>query len=311
MYNKFMLIFEESLYNLENELEKLKNENNQNINSEVLKIEKNIQVMMKKIYSNLEPWQYLLIARHINRPTGSDYIKNLITDFFPISGDRFSFEDKALLAGIGKLNDTTVAVIGHNKGHDLNQRLENNFGMAHPQGYHKAIRLFKIASKLNIPIISFIDTKGAAANKESEENGQGFALAACIKANFDLTVPLISIIVGEGGSGGAIALASGHYTAMLKYSIFSVASPNACSAILWKNKESWKESANMLKITAQDLLNLKAIDEEIDEPCGGAHRFPAETYQNMKNALSEILLKFKNITKEELKKMQINKYEKF
>lgn len=307
------LVFEEMVEPLKEQIEVLKRTISLDspMIDELNVLEKQLQKMLTKIYENLEPWQYMLVARHQNRPTGSSYIDNLITDFVPLSGDRTFMEDTALKCGIGKFEGMPIAVIGHNKGYDTEDRIQNNFGMAHPEGYRKVIRILELASRFNLPVVAFIDTKGAAANKASEERNQSQALAECIRANFKLTVPLISVIVGEGGSGGAIAVASGHSIMMLKYSIFSVASPDACAAILWKDRKYSSDSALALKITSQELLKIGAIDKEIPEPVGGAHRFPEQAFNEVRKALKSELKRLQAMSVDELRNLQRNKFTKF
>ena len=309
----YQLGFEEVVLPLEAQLNNLK----KNISSdsplveELNTLDRQITKILEKIYKHLEPWQYVLIARHPDRPTGCDYIRKFITDFVPISGDRAFGEDSALICGLGKFDGIPVAVAGHNKGFDIDERIKNNFGMAQPEGYRKITRLFDLASRFNLPIITFIDTKGAAANKGSEERGQGYALADCIRANLRLKVPLLSIIVGEGGSGGAIALASGHCLMMLKYSVFAVASTDACAAILWKDRAFSSVAASALKITSTDLLKLGVINKEIEEPIGGAHRFPDQTFENTRIAIKQELKKLMSLSVNQLRMMQQEKFGKF
>lgn len=306
------LEFEDIVQSLEVELNTLKKKPDaMKFSAQIEALEKQKIKILHKIYSKLEPWQYVLIARHVDRPTGSDYIKKFIHDFVPICGDRCAGEDPALMCGIGVFNGISVAVIGHNKGAETHERVANNFGMAHPDGYRKARRLFNLANKFHLPILAFIDTKGAAANIEAEERGQAYALADCIRANLQLQVPLISVIVGEGGSGGAIALASGHCLMMLKYSIFSVASPDACAAILWKNRSFWKDAARELKITSDKLLKLNAIDREIAEPAGGAHRFAEIVYANVETAVETELARLMKYSINDLTRIQHEKYFRF
>lgn len=309
----YQLSFEEVVLPLEAQLNSLKKNlsSDSPLVSDLNTLDKQINRILEKIYKNLEPWQYVLVARHPDRPTGVDYIRNLITDFAPVSGDRSFGEDSALICGLGKFDGMPVAVVGHNKGFDIDERIKNNFGMAHPEGYRKVARLMDLASRFGFPIITFIDTKGAAANKGSEERGQGYALADCIRANFRLKVPLISVIVGEGGSGGAIALASGHSIMMLKYSIFAVASPDACAAILWKDRAFSSTAATALKITSTDLIKLGVVDKEIEEPIGGAHRFPEQTFENARKAIKQELLRLKNLSLEQLIMLQQEKFRKF
>lgn len=308
----YPLSFEELVLPLEAQLNNLK----KNISSdsvlidELNHLDKQINRMLQKIYKKLEPWEYVLVARHPERPTGSDYIEKLITDFIPISGDKTFGEDHAIVCGLGKFEGVSVAVIGHNKGIDTQDRIKNNFGMAKPEGYRKVSRLLDLASRFGFPIIAFIDTKGAAASKESEERGQAYALADCIRGNFRLKVPLISIIVGEGGSGGAIALASGHSVMMLTYSVFSIISPDGCAVILWKDRAHASKAAKALKITSKDLIKLGIIDKEITEPYGGAHRFPQQAIENTRQALRKELKRLMDMPFDVLRMLQQDKFGK-
>ena len=308
----YSLSFEDMVIPLEEHLKILKQKNFETpMLKELNKVDNQINKILQKIYKNLEPWQYVLVARHTERPTGSDYIQNLITDFVPVSGDRTYKNDNAIVCGIGKFEGINVAVAGHKKGKNIDERVDTNFGMAHPEGYRKVARLFKLASKFNLPIVTFIDTIGAAANKEAEERGQSYALAQCIKENLRLEVPLISLIVGEGGSGGAIALSSGHCTMMLSYSVFSVASPDTCAVILCKDRNLCSETAKALKITVKDLIKIGAVDKEIIEPFGGAHRFPDKTYFEVRKSLKEELIKLKKLSSDELQEIQYKKFGSF
>ena len=257
---------------------------------------KRLQAKLKRLienaYKRLTPWQKTLVARHENRPHTSDYIRELIQDFVPLCGDRAFGEDGAVIGGLGKFQDQTVMVIGTEKGTDTATRLKHNFGMARPEGYRKAIRLMKLAEEFGFPVITFIDTAGAFPGVEAEARGQGQAIAAAIEASLDLRVPIIAVVIGEGGSGGALALAVGNKVFMLENAIYSVISPEGCASILWKDFKFAKQATRALKLTAKDLLHFGVIDAIIPEPIGGAHRFPKETIasvgQTIKQALDEM-----------------------
>lgn len=313
MYMSYTLDFEKFINPLEAQMQQMKSEvgSNSSMLKEVESLGDQIEKMLSNLYENLDPWQKVQVARHPDRPTGKHYVQKLIKDFVPISGDRAISDDPAIVCGLGVFEGNPVAVIAHNKGLNLEERLETNFGMAHPQAYRKVIRVFELANRFNLPILSFVDTKGAAANKNSEEGGQSFALADCIRASFCLEVPFISVIVGEGGSGGAIALASGHSLLMLTNSVFSVASPDACASILWKDRAFSGQAAKALKVTSSELIKLGIIDKEIKEPVGGAHRFPEKTYEMVKKALEKELQALSKLSHVQLKELQQNRVGKF
>ena len=274
---KNYLNFETDIKNLEIEIDKLKDPYNQDGLSEVdtkkiSESQKEIDNKLQEIYSNLDPWQTTLVARHEDRPKAKFFIDNLFEDFIPLSGDRYYGEDKSVLAGFAKFDEKSVLVIGQEKGDSLESRIERNFGMMRPEGYRKTIRLMKLANKFNIPIISFIDTPGAYPGVGAEERGQAEAIAKSIECCMSLNVPTLAIVIGEGGSGGAIALASSNKVIMLENAIYSVISPEGCATILWRDPKRTLEAAKAMKLSSKDLLELKVIDEIIPEPIGGAHR---------------------------------------
>ncbi len=302
---KNYLNFETDVKNLEDEIEKLKDPYNQDGLTEVdtkkisetqLELDKKLQ----DIYSNLDPWQITLVARHEDRPKSKFFIDNLFEDFIPLSGDRFYGEDKSVLVGFAKFNETSVLVIGQEKGNDLETRIERNFGMMRPEGYRKTIRLMKLANKFNIPIISFIDTPGAYPGVGAEERGQAEAIAKSIECCMELNVPTLAIIIGEGGSGGAIALASSNKVIMLENAIYSVISPEGCATILWRDPKKTLDAARAMKLSAKDLLELKVIDEIIPEPIGGAHRDKDLILDNVKKSIEDNLNEFLNMTREDV-----------
>ena len=232
------------------------------------------QEQLKKLYKNLGPWEKTRVARHENRPHFSAYIKALVTDYTPLAGDRKYGDDNALLGGLGKIRGQSVVVMGHEKGHDTDTRLHHNFGMANPEGYRKSVRLMDMAERFSIPVISFVDTAGAYPGRGAEERGQAEAIARSIDRGLSLRVPFLSIITGEGGSGGAVAIATADRVMMLEHSIYSVISPEGCASILWRDGKKAEDAAKAMKITAQDLKRLGIIDTIIKEPVGGAHRMP-------------------------------------
>ncbi len=269
-------------------------------NGDIKEIEKKSKQLLKKIYSDLTPWHKCQIARHPERPHSSLYIKNLMTEFIPLAGDKKFAEDKSIIGGLARLNDTPIVIIGHEKGDDTKSRIQHNFGMARPEGYRKAVRLMDLADKFNLPVITFIDTPGAYPGKGAEERGQAEAIASSIAKCMQIKVPLISIIIGEGGSGGAVALASSNKIIMLEHSIYSVISPEGCASILWKNSDKMKEAAEALKLTAGDLTKLGIVDEIISEPIGGAHRNINEIILKVGKSLERSLKKFNKITPDQI-----------
>ena len=310
---KNYLNFETDIENLENEIEKLKDPYNQDGLSEVdtqkiSRTQAELDEKLKDIYSNLDPWQTTMVARHEDRPKSKFFIDNLFEDFIPLSGDRYYGEDKSVLTGFAKFNGNSVLVIGQEKGENLENRIERNFGMMRPEGYRKTIRLMKLANKFNIPIISFIDTPGAYPGVGAEERGQAEAIAKSIECCMELDVPTLGIIIGEGGSGGAIALASSNKVIMLENSIYSVISPEGCATILWRDPKKMLDAAKAMKLSAKDLLELKVIDEIIPEPLGGAHRDRDLMLENLKTSISKNLDYFKDLSPEAIMNERKNKF---
>jgi len=310
---KNYLNFESEIKNLEVELDKLKDPYNQEGLSEVdtqniSKLQSEIDSKLKDIYLNLDPWQTTLVARHENRPKAKHFIDNLFEDFISLSGDRFYGEDQSVICGLAKFENRSVLVIGQEKGDDLEKRIERNFGMMRPEGYRKTIRLMKLANKFKIPVISFIDTPGAYPGVGAEERGQAEAIARSIECCMELTVPTISIIIGEGGSGGAIALASSNKVLMLENAIYSVISPEGCATILWRDPKKTLEASKAMKLSSKDLYDLKIIDEIISEPLGGAHRDKDLILDNVRNSIRKNLDFFINMNKEEILLQRKNKF---
>ena len=310
---KNYLNFETDIKSLEEELEKLKDPYNQGGLSEVdtnkiSKTQEELNIKLKEIYSNLDPWQTTMVARHEDRPKSKFFIDNLFEDFISLEGDRYYGEDKSVIAGFAKFNSQSVLVIGQEKGDNLETRIERNFGMMRPEGYRKTIRLMELANKFNIPIISFIDTPGAYPGVGAEERGQAEAIAKSIECCMKLNVPTLAIVIGEGGSGGAIALASSSKVLMLENAIYSVISPEGCATILWRDPKKMLDAAKAMKLSARDLLDLKVIDEIIPEPIGGAHRDKNTILSNVRESITKSLVFFREMTPEDILAQRKNKY---
>ncbi len=310
---KNYLNFETDIKNLENELEKLKDPFNQEGLSEVdtkkiSKTQEELDKKLKNIYANLDPWQITLVARHEDRPKSKFFIDNLFDDFISLAGDRHYGEDKSVITGLAKFKNQSVLVIGQEKGENLETRIERNFGMMRPEGYRKTIRLMELANKFNLPIISFIDTPGAYPGVGAEERGQAEAIAKSIECCMKLTVPTLAIVIGEGGSGGAIALASSNKVLMLENAIYSVISPEGCATILWRDPKKMLDAAKAMKLSAKDLLELNIIDEVIPEPLGGAHRDRDLILENVTNFISTNLDFFKGMNADEILNHRKNKF---
>ena len=310
---KNYLNFESEIKNLEIELDKLKDPYNQEGLSEVdtvkiSQIQNDIESRLKNIYSNLDPWQTTLVARHEDRPKAKYFIDNLFNDFISLSGDRFYGEDKSVIGGFAKFENKSVLIIGQEKGEDLETRIERNFGMMRPEGYRKSIRLMKLADKFRIPVILFVDTPGAYPGVGAEERGQAEAIAKSIECCMKLTVPTISIIIGEGGSGGAIALASSNKVLMLENAIYSVISPEGCATILWRDPKKTLEAATAMKMSSKDLFDLKIIDEIILEPLGGAHRDKDQILKNVRSSIAKNLDFFAHMNSDDILLQRKNKF---
>ena len=298
------LDFEKSISVLEGKIEELRNISSKdglNIGLEVSKLEEQLEDKLKKTYSQLTPWDKVKVARHPLRPHPSEIIKNVFTNWQPLAGDRGFKEDNALLGGVAKLGDVPCVVIGIEKGKTVDKRIFHNFGMVRPEGYRKAQRLINFADKFSLPVITLIDTAGAYPGKGAEERGQAEAIASCIKTSLNAKIPIISLVTGEGGSGGAVALATANKVIMLEHSIYSVISPEGCSSILWRSSENNEQAANALKLTAQDLLELKVIDEIIPEPIGAAHRNPETLFNSIFNSLKLNLKQIISLSRNDLK----------
>lgn len=287
-----MLEFEKPIKNLEDKIEELRNigsDGQVNIIEEINVLQKKCNILIKDIYSNLTPWQITQIARHPDRPYTLDYINLIFKNFHELHGDRAYADDNAIVAGIAQYQETSVAVIGHQKGRGTNDKIKRNFGMAKPEGFRKALRVMKLAERFNMPIITFVDTPGAYPGIDAEERGQSEAIASNLLEMSNLSVPILSYVIGEGGSGGALAIGVCDHLSMLEYSIYSVISPEGCASILWKSPENAHLAAEAMCITADNLLKLKLIDEQISEPLGGAHRNISKVSKDISQSIAKNL----------------------
>lgn len=297
------LDFEQSVAELETKIEELRfvqTDSAVDITDEIDRLRAKTETQLKDIYAKLTPWQISQVARHPQRPYTLDYLAAIFTDFHELHGDRSFADDPAIVGGLARLNGQTVMVIGHQKGRDLKERTFRNFGMPRPEGYRKALRLMKLAEKFEIPVITFIDTPGAYPGIGAEERGQSEAIGRNLMEMAGLRVPIIPVVIGEGGSGGALAIAVGDTLLMLQYSVYSVISPEGCASILWKSADKAPEAAETLGITAQRLKTLGLIDKIIPEPLGGAHRDPEQMAGALKRALVESLRSFQGVSAQEL-----------
>jgi len=304
------LDFEKPIIELEGKLNELKGISGTDINlsDEVQKLETRLDKLIKTTYAKLTGAQKVQVARHPLRPRTSDYVAGLFTEFTPLAGDRRYSEDLAIVSGIARFRGRSCIVLGHERGHDTDSRIKHNFGMAKPEGYRKADRLMTMADRFKLPIISFVDTMGAFAGKESEEHGISEAIAHCLETCFRVEVPMIALVIGEGGSGGAVAIAGADRVLMMEHSYYSVITPEGCAAILWRSGANAPEAANALKLTAQDLKELGVIDEIVPEPFGGAHRRKAEAIASAGDALERALDSLRGLDGQQLKAMRREKF---
>jgi acetyl-CoA carboxylase carboxyl transferase subunit alpha len=306
------LDFEAPVAELEGKIAELRNlaqgDAKISIADDVKSLEKKANKILADLYQNLTPWQKAQVARHPDRPHALNYIETLITDFVPLAGDRKFAEDEAVVGGLGRFQGQPVVVIGQEKGSDTASRLKHNFGMAKPEGYRKAVRLMEMADKFGLPVLTFVDTSGAYPGVDAEERGQAEAIARSTDCCLSLGVPLVSVIIGEGGSGGAIAIATANTVIMLEHSIYSVISPEGAASILWRDPAKAKDAAVALKITAQDLKKFGVIDEIVTEPMGGAHRNAAETMKSVGEALARSLDTFSGLSSELIRTQRREKF---
>jgi acetyl-CoA carboxylase carboxyl transferase subunit alpha len=308
--NPDYLEFEQPIVELEAKIEELRlveSDNEFNLDEEITKLQAKSKGLIESIFSNLTPWQVAQIARHSKRPYTLDYIERLFTDFSELHGDRMYADDAAIVSGIAKFDGQSVAIIGHQKGRNTNENIKRNFGMPRPEGYRKALRIMEMAERFKMPVFTFIDTPGAYPGIGAEERGQSQAIALNLQRMSSLRVPIICTVIGEGGSGGALAIGVGDYLAMLSYSTYSVISPEGCASILWKDAARAEDAAIALGITAPRLLELGLIDEIIEEPLGGSHRDVDSTCENVKVSLAATLNRLKSLTIEQLLENRFNR----
>ena len=307
-----LLEFEKPLIELESKIEELRALSRERadvrIEEEIERLERRAKELCEQLYSSLTPWQKTQVARHPERPHFADYIEGLFEDFTPLAGDRRFAEDSAIIGGMARFRSRPVMLVGHEKGRDTSDRLEHNFGMAMPEGYRKAARLMTLADRFAMPVIALVDTPGAYPGVGAEQRGQAEAIARCTECCLSLSVPNIAVITGEGGSGGAVALATANRVLMLEHGIYTVASPEACASILWRSAEKAEEAAAALKITAESLLQLGVIDAILKEPRGGAHRLRSEMIASVGEAIEESLLILERMNEPDIQKHRREKF---
>jgi len=306
------LDFEKPLAEIEGKAEELRalarKNSEMDVEKEAAALDKKAAALLLGLYNDLTPWRKCLVARHPDRPHCKDYLETLFQDYTPLSGDRNFADDHAIMGGLARFNDRSIMVIGHEKGHDTKSRIERNFGMARPEGYRKAIRLMDLADRFGLPIVTLVDTAGAYPGRGAEERGQSEAIARSTEKCLQVRVPLVSIIIGEGGSGGAVALAGANKLAMLEHSVYSVISPEGCASILWKDAGKMREAAEALRLTAQDLEKLGVADQIIPEPAGGAQRDRAQTIANVGDALETMLAELEKLSPKEIRDQRRQKF---
>lgn len=312
---EYYLEFEQPIEELKKQIDTLKSSNviDENIKLQIEELQKRYEELKKEIYTKLSPSQKVLIARHPQRPYSKDYINGIFTNFVELHGDRCFKDDKSVICGFAELQfnenkKISVAIIGQQKGRSLEENLVYNFGMMHPEGYRKALRIMKLAEKFNIPIVSFIDTPGAYPGIGAEERGQAEAIAKNLQEMAEIKVPIVCIVIGEGGSGGALGIGVGDRLLMLENAYYSVISPEGCASILFRDASKWQQAAEALKLTSKDLYELEVVDEIIPEPLGGAHKDVQQTIENVKKSIINNLSELINISKEELLKKRYQKY---
>ncbi|UYN94160.1 MAG: acetyl-CoA carboxylase carboxyltransferase subunit alpha [Enhydrobacter sp.] len=305
------LEFEKPIAELESkiaELRHLPNSGDVDIAEEVMRLQEKVQKQLRATYAKLTPWQRVLVARHAERPHAQRYIDRLIADYTPLAGDRTFGEDAAIVGGLGRLGGRSVVVIGQEKGDDTESRIKHNFGMAKPEGYRKAQRLMGLADRFRLPVLTFVDTPGAYPGLDAEARGQAEAIASSIDTCLAIGVPLISVVIGEGGSGGALAIASADRVYMLENSVYSVITPEGCASILWRSNANAQEAAEAMKMTAADLHRFDVIDDVIPEPMGGAHRSPDETIDTVGRVVGEALAELAGLDADTLRQRRQEKF---
>jgi acetyl-CoA carboxylase carboxyl transferase subunit alpha len=306
-----ILSFEKPVAELEAKIEELRHLSGGgevNIAEEVSRLQDKVQRQLRSIYGKLTPFQKAQVARHPDRPRCNDYLREIVTEFTPLAGDRAFGEDEAIIGGLGRIGGQACVVMGQERGKDTESRLRHNFGMAKPEGYRKAQRLMRLAERFHLPVVTFVDTAGAFPGIEAEARGQAEAIASSIEVCLSIEVPLIPVVIGEGGSGGAIAIAAGDKIAMLEHAVYSVISPEGCANILWRSSAQAAEAAAALRMTAQDLLEFGLIDEIVAEPLGGAHRNPKETFGAVSQFIMRAMSELMNIDGKALVKARHNKF---
>jgi acetyl-CoA carboxylase carboxyl transferase subunit alpha len=305
------LDFEKPIAELEGKIEELRhltNESGLNIADEVAKLQVKVDRQLRAAYGRLTPWQKVQVARHPERPHFGDYVKTLIQDFTPLAGDRLYGEDAAIVGGLGRFEGQSCVILGHEKGADTDSRIKHNFGMARPEGYRKAQRLMRLAERFRLPVIALVDTAGAYPGVDAEARGQAEAIARAIETGLDIRVPFVAAIIGEGGSGGAIAIATANRVLMLEHAVYSVISPEGCASILWRSADQAQTAAEALRLTAQDLLRLDVVDAIVPEPLGGAHRGPEKTIAALGEALGKALRDLHGVDGEALRSRRREKF---
>ena len=308
---RHFLDFERPIAELEGKIEELRHlstENGLNIAEEVGRLAGQADRLLRQTYAKLTPWQKVLVARHPERPHCRDFVAGLVEDFTPLAGDRTFAEDQAVIGGLARFRGRSVVVLGTEKGADTEARVKHNFGMARPEGYRKAKRLMRLAEHFQLPLLTFVDTAGAYPGIDAEARGQSEAIARAIETSLDIRVPVVATVIGEGGSGGAIALAAGNSVLMLEHAIYSVISPEGCASILWRNGENAQDAADALKLTAQEMLRLGIIDQIVAEPLGGAHRAPQDAVRRLGDALDETLRPYLGLDGETLRRQRRQKF---
>ncbi|MDI6606306.1 MAG: acetyl-CoA carboxylase carboxyltransferase subunit alpha [Candidatus Omnitrophota bacterium] len=305
------LDFEKPIIELEKKIEELRNfvsDKSIDLSSEIRRLEVKLEHLKRETYGSLSAWQRVQLARHPKRPYTRDYINMLMTDFIELHGDRAFSDDKALICGLAKLDKEKIVVMGHQKGRDTKENLRRNFGCAHPEGYRKALRIMRMAEEFKLPVVIFIDTPGAYPGIGAEERGQSQAIALNLREMSCIATPIIATVIGEGGSGGALGIGIADRVCVMENAYYSVISPEGCAAILWKDGSKAPEAASVLKLTAEDLLNLKIIDEIVPEPLGGAHRDPQQTAEELKKVINRNL---KNLKAKSIEELLKSRYKKF
>jgi len=305
----FVLDFERPVSELENQIRELKQSSPQvDLTPEIQALTHKVEKLLEDIYLNLSPWERTQLSRHPNRPHALDYIEKTITDFHEIHGDRHFADDPTMITGFGFIGDQKVAVIGIEKGRKTQEKIKRNFGMANPEGYRKALRVMQMASQFNIPVISFVDTPGAYPGIGAEERGQAQAIAINLEEMFNIKTPIVAVVIGEGGSGGALGIAIADKVLMMEYSVYSVISPESCASILWNDPKMAETAANSLQLSPDKALELQVIDGIIKEPIGGAHRFPDRAIETVKNTIIAAIAELKQKSPEELDEHRFNKF---